>query len=436
MNSYQIFLDDNRASLLRQVPEGGNPIAFTGKKAGIMWRALTAAERAPYEQRAAKFLGDYEASLEEFKAKGGTLKITKRFSVRRVIEGPGGKRRRVPRDKDRPVKPCAGGYGVFLKEMRASIKASMPSGLNEADLLRAVAAQFRGLPEDVKIDYNKRYHNLLEEYREKMKAYESRVRKATADLRLSVQRADGTPTTLALLLGQTAASGYLWRITSLPRHASSRCATPLLALRDWLSKHGTKMTISSREELEAWRPRDGDAGFEPATSVDAKSRTQNPRTQQPTVKKVDRKKKIAEDARRRIQRPPVRVTKRANVSPSIKNPPSKQANANPSIQDPPSQQAQNTLSEAAVVDALPGLESWSYRISVLLTCLPASTATSNDADETGLQKRETNVLVLGGHDLPDCLGDVQNLKILQMKQVAPTGSYGRCRAEEPNLEQK
>jgi len=346
LNSYQIFLDDNRASLLRQVPAGGNPIAFTGKKAGIMWQALSAEERAPFEQRAAKLQAEYEASVKAFEAKGGTMKIRKRFAVRRVVEDAGGKRRRVPRDKNRPVKPCAGGYGVFLKENRASIKASLPAGLTETDLLRAAAAQFKGLPEDAKEEYNQKYSSLLKDYREKMKVYEKKVRQAASTMRLPVKRADGSCATLALLLGESATSGCHWRLTSRTRHAGARCATPLLALKDWLAKHGNKLSLASAEELEVWRPQEGD-GFAADLLVKQKPNKMAHNT-------------LAKKAKRRVQEELRRQRKQqASLNASTQN---------PSTQNPKAQKARQDLkpvSETVAADALPGFEAWSYRICVL-----------------------------------------------------------------------
>jgi len=323
LNSYQIFLDDNRASLLMQVPKGINPICYTGKKAGEMWRALSATEKARFEQRAAELQSAYEAAVEAFKAKGGTMRSAvrkdagsmlneklrrsdekdvteKQTTIAATVGAKGaalsatGKRRRVPQVKNHPIEPRAGGCGVFLKVNRASIKASKSD-----------------LDWDSKRAHKKRFDNLLEEYREQMKTAQAKGKsKQAAILRLPVQRADDTPTMLELLLGRYTASGWFWCLSSKPKHAGSRCATPLIALQNFLSKHSSKLSSATMEELEAWRLQHHDADFpaDPATSLPNPPK-QNPPTQQPPTKK----------ARRSVQHPPVR---KANANPCIQNPPS------------------------------------------------------------------------------------------------------------------
>jgi len=310
-----------------------------------MWRALAATERAQFEQRAAKLQAEYEVVVKEFRASGGTLN----FKKRRIVKvDAGGKKRNVnrgtadpkvhgfkkPRNNNRPIKPCAGGHGVFLKNSRAITNGSHLDG-------------------DSKQAYTNQYDNLLKEYREQQMSTQA------AKLRLPVQRADGVSGMLALLLGTNTALGWFWRLTNGTRHASSRCRTPLLALQDWLSKHGTTLSSASLEDLEAWRLRQDDASF-PTTTL-ASSPKQNPPTQQPPKKR----------ARRRVRNPRVQE---ANASASIQSP---QANANPSIPNPPS--------KPDMADALLFFESWCERISVLRRLwLQASTDASVNAEETGL----------------------------------------------------
>jgi len=133
LGSYQLFLDHNRDSLLKQVPEGVNPIVFTGKKAGAMWRALSATEKAPFEQRAAELASEYKAAVEAFKANEKDVEET---AIAATVDAKGteltatGNSQRVPQDKSRPIKVCSGCYGpgVFVKLNGAKKKSVCQMG--------------------------------------------------------------------------------------------------------------------------------------------------------------------------------------------------------------------------------------------------------------------------------------------------------------------
>lgn len=50
MTSYWIWLGDNREKIIKEVGSGN--VGLVGKKGGEMWKALSAAQRAPYEKQA------------------------------------------------------------------------------------------------------------------------------------------------------------------------------------------------------------------------------------------------------------------------------------------------------------------------------------------------------------------------------------------------
>ena len=76
--------------------------------------------------------------------------------------------------------------------------------------------------------------------------------------RLHVRRADGTE---AMLGCAVAASGaHYWQLGSAPRLGGTRRATPKEALLAWLSTHRGSLSAASVSELEAWSPRETDAG--------------------------------------------------------------------------------------------------------------------------------------------------------------------------------
>lgn len=230
LNPYHLFLGAVRGSLRTQVPEGESLIPWTGKKVGELWRALSPEERATWDAKAVEARQVYALKVQEFKANGGTMKRrggnrrkteptetlasgdtiepaeasggtrkrdrrrtkpaealaqptgasggTTNWRLRRRIEpakplAPGGARRQrlLPKDETKPKKPTAGAYGVFLNENKASIKSSLPAGLGEADVLRAAAAQWKGLPEESLQIYQEKYLKMFKEYQEAMKRY-------------------------------------------------------------------------------------------------------------------------------------------------------------------------------------------------------------------------------------------------------------------------
>lgn len=308
LNPYHLFLGAHRNELMKQAatqaPQGENMIAWTGRKAGQLWRALTPAEKVPWEEKAVEARRVYAVEMAKFKASGGILKMKRRTRTVRIepivraqaveaIQAAEAtwaakanqtaearaqatptkqlkKKRRLPKDESKPKKPTAGGYGVFLNENKASIKSSLPAGLGETDVLRAAAAQWKGLPEETLNLYMAKYQKMFDEYKEAMHRYREANKdgiSSPADaVRIAVERKSRRAAVLLLVPSKLSVSrrgqggqikrlaGFLWRLTSAPYHVGMRRSSPLLALQEWLAAFSDELTPASAREVAAWRP--------------------------------------------------------------------------------------------------------------------------------------------------------------------------------------
>lgn len=67
--AYGVYLGENRESIIKSLPEG-HKITDVAKKAGEMWKALSEAEKKPYEDKFAKKKEEYNAAMAEYKKNG------------------------------------------------------------------------------------------------------------------------------------------------------------------------------------------------------------------------------------------------------------------------------------------------------------------------------------------------------------------------------
>jgi len=164
---YACFASEQRADLLKQVPAGEKAVPWIGKRLGEMWKAMSAQERKPYETKAAELKKEFEIVLEKFKAQGGVM--TKK---RKGDDKDGkGKRMRLPADENRPKKPTAGAWGVFLNENRAAIMRELPKGFQATDIGKEASKRWKSLSDVEKGPYQNKYEKLMQDYQEAMKNY-------------------------------------------------------------------------------------------------------------------------------------------------------------------------------------------------------------------------------------------------------------------------
>jgi hypothetical protein len=86
LSSYILFTGDCRASITRAHPEW--PVSEVAKEMGVRWKALSAEERAVYEDMAKADKKRYEAQMAEYKADGSFTAAARPLSVDFGGSGP------------------------------------------------------------------------------------------------------------------------------------------------------------------------------------------------------------------------------------------------------------------------------------------------------------------------------------------------------------
>merc|ERR1719160_1621735 len=117
MSAYFTWLTDNRKSIK------GKNIAEVSKKAGEMWKSLSAEKKKIYEDRAIKAKAEYAAYIakvkdtEGFKAFKDELAVARKKRLKRSVKSA---MRKVPMDTN--LKRPLSGYMLWFKDARKSIK--------------------------------------------------------------------------------------------------------------------------------------------------------------------------------------------------------------------------------------------------------------------------------------------------------------------------
>merc|ERR1719210_1263520 len=95
---------------------------------------MSAAQKAPYEKKAADAKQAYEKAMEEFKAQGGVAgsrRKEKADAKKDLLDKRAKKRARQERDADKPKKPPRA-YWLWLGENRTALVEEAGTGLGSA----------------------------------------------------------------------------------------------------------------------------------------------------------------------------------------------------------------------------------------------------------------------------------------------------------------
>jgi len=157
------YLEEQRPAILKQLGENSKTKGIVAKTGAEQWRALSAADKSPYEEKAAAARVQYEAAVQSFKATGGEM-VRKR-KADKDDEKP-------KKDKDAPKKPAGGGYGQYLAENRSEIVKSLPAGSNlMMDVAKAAGANWKALSVDAKKPYEEKFVLKMKEFKIAMESY-------------------------------------------------------------------------------------------------------------------------------------------------------------------------------------------------------------------------------------------------------------------------
>merc|ERR1719412_28260 len=136
---------------------------------------MSAAQKAPYEKKAADSKKEYEKAMEEFKAKGGVAgsrRKDKADARKELLDKRAKKRARLERDADKPNRPPTA-YWLWLSENRAALtkEAGTAEGAAVAKLggerWKKLDAKLKALFERRAAEKKAEYDKALKEYKEK-----------------------------------------------------------------------------------------------------------------------------------------------------------------------------------------------------------------------------------------------------------------------------
>merc|ERR1712048_1015361 len=181
LSGYFSWLKDNRKSIK------GKNVAEVSKKAGEMWKSLSAEKKKVYEDRAIKAKAEYAAYIakvketDAFKAYKGELAAARKKKLKRSVKSA---MRKVKMDAS--VKRPLSGYMLWFKDTCKSIK-----GKNVAEIGKKAGEMWKSLPADKKKTYGDRALEAKKKYSAyvgtgkgaaALKAYKDGIAKAKAPL--------------------------------------------------------------------------------------------------------------------------------------------------------------------------------------------------------------------------------------------------------------
>merc|ERR1712064_208380 len=181
LSGYFTWLKDNRKSIK------GKNVAEVSKKAGEMWKSLSAEKKKVFEDQAIKAKKEYAAytakvkDTEAFKAYKGELAAARKKKLKRSVKSA---MRKVKMDSS--LKRPLSGYMLWFKDTRKSIK-----GKNIAEVGKKAGEMWKGLPADKKKTYGDRALEAKKKYAAyvatgkgaaALKAYKDGIAKAKAPL--------------------------------------------------------------------------------------------------------------------------------------------------------------------------------------------------------------------------------------------------------------
>jgi len=181
LTGYFTWLQDNRKTIK------GKNIAEIGKKAGEMWKSLSADKKKVFEDRAVKAKAEYAAYIakvkdtDAFKAYKEKLAVARKKKLKRSVKIAMGKVK-----MDASLKRPLSGYMLWFKDTRKSIK-----GKNVAEVGKKAGEMWKALPADKKKTYGDRALEAKKKYSAyvatgkgaaALKAYKEGIAKAKAPL--------------------------------------------------------------------------------------------------------------------------------------------------------------------------------------------------------------------------------------------------------------
>merc|ERR1719412_1962709 len=136
---------------------------------------MPAAQKAPYDKKAADAKNAYEKAMHEFKAQGGVAgsKRKEKADARKdLLEKRAKKRARQERDADKPKRPQTA-YWLWLGENRAALVKEAGTAIGPVvaklggEKWKALSAKLKAPFEKQAADQKAEYDKAIKEYKEK-----------------------------------------------------------------------------------------------------------------------------------------------------------------------------------------------------------------------------------------------------------------------------
>jgi len=125
-NAYWIWLGENRSDLAKQAGSGN--VSAVGKLAGEKWKAMSAAQKAPFDKKAAERKAAYEKAMEEFEAAGGQKGKRRQEKSAAKKAGQDKKAKKEKRAASGCPKKPQNAYWIWLSENRDALAKEAGTG--------------------------------------------------------------------------------------------------------------------------------------------------------------------------------------------------------------------------------------------------------------------------------------------------------------------
>jgi len=160
------WLNANRTNLAEQAKKDGlTGVTAVSKKAGEVWKTMSAADKAPWEKK----FKEAQAAFNAYKSSDSYVAAEKKHKRGKGDDKP-------KKDKDAPKKPVGGGCGMFSNEKREDFtKACEAKGEKGfGPVAKMTGEAYKALSEAQKKPYEDKFKKAMEEYQVAIVAYKAK----------------------------------------------------------------------------------------------------------------------------------------------------------------------------------------------------------------------------------------------------------------------
>jgi len=159
------FMNVKRADFVKQLP--GKAVSEVSKLAGSTWKALSEAEKAPYQKKYEDAKAQYEKDFAAFIAAGG-VKAKGAAALR--SEKKKAKAGKKAKDPLKPKSPVGGAFGCFLNKHRPDFMKES-QGQPITAITKLASTKWKALSEADRAPFEAEYQKKKAAYAEAMKSY-------------------------------------------------------------------------------------------------------------------------------------------------------------------------------------------------------------------------------------------------------------------------